>query len=133
MTNGYLLYTVDNLGALVYGQPDDNRSDAFVKRGPGLDPLRTVEQPDVKRQTQRGIKSATREIESELAGEIVSKARNVRDQTDDKRRAGIVSQLEVLEDERRALAAELSELVIQTQLLTDAVAVFRAMATTGQG
>ncbi len=72
-----------------------------------------------------------RQTESELAGEIVSKARNVRDQTDDKRRAGIVSQLEVLEDERRALAAELSELLIHTQLLTDAVAVFRAMAIQG--
>lgn len=40
MTNGYLLYTVDNLGALVYGQPHDNRSDAFVKRGAGLDPIK---------------------------------------------------------------------------------------------
>ncbi len=72
-----------------------------------------------------------RQIESELAGEIVIKARNVRDQTDDKRRAGIVSRLEVLEDERRALAAELSELAIHTQLLTDVVAVFRAMAIQG--
>lgn len=74
-----------------------------------------------------------RQTELGLAGEVVGKARAVRDRTDDKRRAGIVSQLEVLEDERRALAAELSELAVQTLLMTDAVAVHRAMATRGQG
>lgn len=72
-----------------------------------------------------------RQTELELAGEVVSKAQSVREQTDEKRRAGIVSQLEVLEDERRALAAELSEVAIRVQLLTDAVTVFRSMATTG--
>lgn len=69
-----------------------------------------------------------RRSELKLAGEIARKARNVREFTDDKRRAGIVSQLEVLEDERRALTAELSELAIRSDLLTDMVAVYRAMA-----
>ena len=71
-----------------------------------------------------------RQAELKLAKDIVGKTRRVREITDDKRRAGIVSQLEVLEDERRTLTAELNELAIHTEALTDAVAVYRAMAVT---
>ena len=62
-----------------------------------------------------------------LADEIVGKAGRVREFTVDKLRAGLVSQLEVLEDERRILTARRQSLALHTELLTDTVAIFRAL------
>ena len=62
-----------------------------------------------------------------LADEIVRKAGKVREFTADKLRAGLVSQLEVLEDERRILTARRQSLTLHTELLTDTVAIFRAL------
>jgi len=63
----------------------------------------------------------------QLADEIVRKAGKVREFTADKLRAGLVSQLEVLEDERRILTARRQQLTLQAELLTDTVAIFRAL------
>ncbi len=62
-----------------------------------------------------------------LANEIVQRTVAVRDRTADRFRAGLVSQLEQLEDERRTLAARLLATELQAELLASAVAVFRAM------
>ncbi len=62
-----------------------------------------------------------------LAHESGRRAENVRERTADRLNAGLVSQLEVLEDEHRALEAELVVVRFQTELLMSAVAVFRAM------
>ena len=63
----------------------------------------------------------------QLAEEVVRKAGRVREFTADKLRAGLVSQLEVLEDERRILAARRQSLALHAELLADAVAIFRAL------
>ena len=62
-----------------------------------------------------------------LADEIVRKAEKIRKFTADKLRVGLVSQLEVLEDERRILTARRQSLALHTELLADAVAIFRAL------
>lgn len=40
MITGYIAFTQDNLGELVYGLPHNSRRDAFVKRGAGYDPIK---------------------------------------------------------------------------------------------
>jgi len=62
-----------------------------------------------------------------LADEIVRKAEKIRKFTADKLRVGLVSQLEVLEDERRILTARRQSLALHTELLADAVTIFRAL------
>nr|ADI23054.1 outer membrane protein [uncultured gamma proteobacterium HF0770_07M15] len=62
-----------------------------------------------------------------LADEIVRKAEKIRKFTADKLRVGLVSQLEVLEDERRILTARRQSLALHTELLADTVAIFRAL------
>ncbi|MDP7399677.1 MAG: TolC family protein, partial [Lentisphaeria bacterium] len=63
----------------------------------------------------------------QLAEEVVRKAGKVREFTADKLRAGLVSQLEVLEDERRILTARRQSLALHAELLADTVAIFRAL------
>ena len=63
----------------------------------------------------------------QLAEEIVRKAGKVRTFTTDKLNAGLVSQLEVLEDERRILTARRHALTLHTELLADVVDIFRAL------
>ena len=63
----------------------------------------------------------------QLAEEIVRKAGKVRTFTTDKLNAGLVSQLEVLEDERRILTARRQALTLHTELLADVVDIFRAL------
>jgi outer membrane protein, multidrug efflux system len=87
--------------------------------------LRAIE--DVERSL---VQFHYRRVELKLAQEIVNKRKSVWKQTEEKRFAGIVSQLEVYKDERRKLAAELNEISIRTELLIDIVAIFRAMAVT---
>ncbi len=62
-----------------------------------------------------------------LAEEIVRKAGKVREFTTDKLNAGLVTQLEVLEDERRILTARRQALTLHTELLADVVSIFRAL------
>jgi outer membrane protein TolC len=68
-----------------------------------------------------------RDEQLQLAEEVVRKAGRVREFTADKLRAGLVSQLEVLEDECRILAARRQSLALHAELLADAVAIFRAL------
>lgn len=73
------------------------------------------------------IKYNHRQSDLMLASERRARAKAVRDLTHNKRQAGLVSDLEVLEKEKGILNSELDEVRILADLLIDAVAVYRSM------